>query len=367
MTPNPENQRYWDGSSPPEEVQQVKDVTAATMENTSFHSMEEWLEEDNALAPENAGSMGKKLSSRFKGKRRADFAFKSGLLNSWNLDESVRDKLEEGFALFGFSCKAGTNLTTEEIRLFSLAINKTAFNDEELENKALKIDMKNLGTMRNAIYFLTRALYILPCVDIDKITLETFVTPEYHKACQISSTKVWDDCKARGDYDTFRITKPVIPWVFKMTVQFRCSEIAEEDLNDLRPLLNGLQVHKALLLERTKRDKGSVDMTKKCKSLLIFHRLPDDRGVLCSNPTFIINTSIPKFLASIMDKVGSIGAAEVAESATKSRLFWIDHQLQEKKRSEKQDRVLKNVKTFRIRVPGCTDETQYGSRRVVPA
>eukprot|EP01059_Diplonema_ambulator_P032956 TRINITY_DN6693_c0_g1_i2.p1 TRINITY_DN6693_c0_g1~~TRINITY_DN6693_c0_g1_i2.p1 ORF type:complete len:373 (+),score=38.76 TRINITY_DN6693_c0_g1_i2:54-1172(+) len=364
---------FWDGSRPPDEVAQVTGVTAATIDNTSFHSMEEWKDDDDELVvPEKPLDLGKKFCLGFKGKKRmAPYQYKSGLLTSWNLNDTVRTKLEEGYALFGFSCKVGSQLSPEEKRIFSLGINLTDFNDETTENAVQHIDMNNLEASQasDATFFLTRALYLLPRIELDTISLDSFITPEYHRACQVSTTKVWDDCVERGDPTTFRITKTLIPWVFKMTVQFRCSLIPEDQLSKLNPLLNGLQVHKAILMERTKRDKTSIDMTKKCKSILLFHELPENRGLLCANPSFIVNSSIPKFLAVIMDKVGSMGAAEVAETATKSRLWWARQASPNGKAKpvEVPASPLCSPRSYRIRAPGCTDSSKYAKRTMVPA
>eukprot|EP01059_Diplonema_ambulator_P032955 TRINITY_DN6693_c0_g1_i1.p2 TRINITY_DN6693_c0_g1~~TRINITY_DN6693_c0_g1_i1.p2 ORF type:complete len:121 (+),score=10.49 TRINITY_DN6693_c0_g1_i1:54-416(+) len=99
---------FWDGSRPPDEVAQVTGVTAATIDNTSFHSMEEWKDDDDELVvPEKPLDLGKKFCLGFKGKKRmAPYQYKSGLLTSWNLNDTVRTKWRRATRCSGSPAKS---------------------------------------------------------------------------------------------------------------------------------------------------------------------------------------------------------------------------------------------------------------------
>eukprot|EP01063_Lacrimia_lanifica_P011915 TRINITY_DN18583_c0_g1_i1.p1 TRINITY_DN18583_c0_g1~~TRINITY_DN18583_c0_g1_i1.p1 ORF type:complete len:467 (+),score=129.03 TRINITY_DN18583_c0_g1_i1:45-1445(+) len=252
-----------------------------------------------------------------------DFTYTGGTYNSWSIaQESVLSRLEKGAALFGFACKQGTQLSQEERAMCNLIINKSAFDDEVEACRVPKIDCSNLTPDQKGMTFLlVRSVYLAPNVHPDVINLDRFVTPEYHRACQPDGTKVWSDCVAKGDLNTFRITKPIIPLIFKMTVQFRCSEIKKADLPAISQLWGGVRVDRGILLERTKRDLSKGDMTKKCKSLILYHGLPDNRGTVVSVMSFIVNSQLPRVVASLLDKVGSMGTAECIETASKTRRY----------------------------------------------
>ena len=256
---------------------------------------------------------------------------------------------------------------------------------------------------------LTSCSYIIPFIDVDTLTLDTFVTSQYHKSCQPPATRIWDDCHGRGDLQTFRITKPIIPWVFKMTIQFHCSEVPKDRLEKFSCLMGGLRPDRAILMERTKRDKRHSDMTKKCKSVLLLHKLKgDDAGCLIVNASFIANSKIPQIMAPIIDRVGKIGTEEVTVTASRTRRYLTQaHQKNKEKAAAAaataaadgaaQDRASPDAAPAaegasvtsplspspvspagspatssasgsggkvrrRIRPPGCTDETMYAFR-----
>ncbi|KAJ9444899.1 aspartate aminotransferase [Diplonema papillatum] len=276
-------------------------------------------ESDVVVCKPDVSTLGAELARKFTAQQLSwdKFTYTSAVVNTWHLDEGVMEKLNDGNALFGFSCKVGDQISNHERDLYRLVINRTCFEDESTENNVPFINMDDMHENKDVTFFLNSAIYVFPLMTLDDIDYDTFVTPEYHVNCQPAhSTKVWMDCAERGDVDTFRITKTIIPWVFKMTIQFRCSLVPEKDLHELSPLLDGLEVHRAILLERTKREKRArPDMTRKCKSIIVYHQLPGGHGLLVANYSFIINSSIPRFLTGLLDRLGSLGADEVAVTA----------------------------------------------------
>merc|ERR550534_2279875 len=118
---------------------------------------------------------------------------------------------------------------------------------------------------------------------------------DYMNQCQPKSCNVWQPRKdyEQEDDQTFRFTKNVIPYVYDLTIQFRIHELPKEILPSLSEIDN-LQIHKALLMERTKRDRTRLDSTRKVKSIFMMHKL--DNGLLISHITGVANTSIPTII-----------------------------------------------------------------------
>eukprot|EP01063_Lacrimia_lanifica_P011022 TRINITY_DN1777_c0_g7_i1.p1 TRINITY_DN1777_c0_g7~~TRINITY_DN1777_c0_g7_i1.p1 ORF type:complete len:426 (+),score=113.62 TRINITY_DN1777_c0_g7_i1:65-1279(+) len=368
----------------------------------SFHSMEEWQNSAAGPTPEHKqlpDGFAAGFTTRFEHGSVPDYTYPGDYLTSWHLQDELVEKLGRGTALFGFTCKTGAQLDANERHLLGIAINKTCFEDEERDNGCPVINCTSLSEQEQGMTFMiARTMYVLPGVSLDAIQLDDFVTAAYHQNCQPAGTKVWDDCKARGDINTFRITKPIIPYIFKMTIQFRCSMFSDEELHELAPLFGGLRVDKAVLLERTKRNIQSQDMTKKSKSILLFHRLPGRQGLMAGTVSFIINSSLPRMFASIIDRVGSLGTAEAAETASKTRKYLdtVTQRLQDPfpapppppaPREERRDEPAAAslpaqppsvssvplsppeclhakavIRRSRIRPPGCSDESQYALR-----
>eukprot|EP00759_Apiculatamorpha_spiralis_P027449 PhF_6_TR30198/c2_g1_i1/m.44390 len=103
-----------------------------------------------------------------------------------------------------------------------------------------------------------------------------------------------------------------------MTVQLKISRIDPRTL----PLLSQfdrVKLDGGLLLERTKRQVTKVDGTAKAKSVLLYTSV--DGGVLVTNITVAINTSIPTVASSILNNFGATGAREVAETAERTRKY----------------------------------------------
>jgi len=84
--------------------------------------------------------------------------------------------------------------------------------------------------------------------------------------------------------------------------------------------LDNCPVHKAVILERTKRDKTVQDATKKAKSVLLYTEV--EGGVLCRNITICLNSFIPNFVVPFIDTLGSLGSKETKDTAVMTRAFF---------------------------------------------
>eukprot|EP01065_Artemidia_motanka_P038468 TRINITY_DN47324_c0_g1_i1.p1 TRINITY_DN47324_c0_g1~~TRINITY_DN47324_c0_g1_i1.p1 ORF type:complete len:452 (+),score=89.68 TRINITY_DN47324_c0_g1_i1:123-1478(+) len=328
-------------------------------------------------APEPVGSRPRfRLSPQFRsGACRGAWDYKPYVsAQQWDLDDAMAAALSAGQAPFGFRCAVGTKLSEQEIRMLGSAINLTVFRDEMEQNYAPYIDMGCPRELSGNTFLIVRTMYILPDVSMDVFSVELLSSVEYHKECQPSSRlkplRVWEDCKARGDNTTFRITKFITPQALgigkSVTIQFRVSEVDAADLPRLCALSGGVRVERALLMERTKRTPGQ-DTTRKVKSLLMFHSI--DGGVLVMNTTLIANSMIPDSLAGIINRAGSWGSSEAADTANRTNAF-LRRRLRELMASrsppQQQDRPAGcdklAVPRRRIRQPGSDDPSRYTTR-----
>eukprot|EP01064_Diplonema_japonicum_P020745 TRINITY_DN30324_c0_g1_i1.p1 TRINITY_DN30324_c0_g1~~TRINITY_DN30324_c0_g1_i1.p1 ORF type:complete len:628 (+),score=169.28 TRINITY_DN30324_c0_g1_i1:37-1920(+) len=224
--------------------------------------------------------------------------------------------LGKGGVLFCMACKLRKDLTESEVRLIECFVNMSSFEDEVKEAGTIPVDMRAESAV-DFTFWRNTAAYYLPGIKKEDVNAAVISSYAYQKACQPSGTYVWNDVQGEN---TFRITKSIIPLVFKVTIQFKCSDVPEEFLPQFSGHMSGLQVHKAVLMERTRRKKGGLDVCKKCKSLLLYHFLPDG-GAIVVNPVALVNTSIPSILVSIIDRVGSLGGKEVATCAKLARQY----------------------------------------------
>ena len=222
--------------------------------------------------------------------------------------------LRKGASFYGFLCSPGTSLGGVEKGMIESVINLSSFKagDADFVPDINFSDPKDMGKYT---YILNKAVYTLLDVTLDDISPELVASVPFQKACQPGACKVWTDCERS---DTFRLTKTIIRAIYKVTIQFRVSWVPEEILESLAPLCDGLKVHKAIILERTKRDTTYVDSTYKVRSVLMYHSLKNG-GLVVSNITCVANTSIPSVVARLVDNLGWAGAAEVHETAQKTR------------------------------------------------
>eukprot|EP01060_Flectonema_neradi_P012498 TRINITY_DN192_c7_g1_i1.p1 TRINITY_DN192_c7_g1~~TRINITY_DN192_c7_g1_i1.p1 ORF type:complete len:275 (+),score=50.30 TRINITY_DN192_c7_g1_i1:41-865(+) len=228
------------------------------------------------------------------------------------------EELQKGSAFYGFNMAVGTNLGKCELDMIDKAINLTSLSPDSEEAKMQPhIDVKSPEDLTKYVFLLNKAMYVLPKVQASDVTPEKLASVDWQKACQPGTCKVWNDCDRK---DTFRLTKTIIRAVYKVTIQFRCTWVPKEHLPMLASLSDNLQVDQAILLERTKRDFTVQDSTVKVRSLLLCHILPEG-GMVVTNVTAVANTSIPSFLARLVDSLGWAGASEVAETAEKTRKF----------------------------------------------
>ena len=222
--------------------------------------------------------------------------------------------LQSGGSLYYFSFQKGK---LPDLQRIAKVINLTAFEDEMRDNCIPKIDPV---TDDSCVYLLNKAVYLLQKgIRSDHITDRMIASTCYQTVCQPSGTKVLQ----ADDSDTFRFQKTIV-WPYKLTIQFKVSVIPSELYPELVSLHDNLPIHYAILLERTKRTKTSTDMIKKAKSILLYHNLNNGSGgVMVTNITAGAATSIPSIIAGIVDKLGSMGAKDVAETATNTRKYFI--------------------------------------------
>jgi hypothetical protein len=161
---------------------------------------------------------------------------------------------------------------------------------------------------------MTKVTYLLPRVKKELFTPELVSSDAFLQECVPGNPKFWPDSPP----NTFRMTKSVIPFIFSMTIQFTVSVIPQELLPSLF-VLNKVPVHRALLLERTKRNPQLQDATAKVKTILAISEVPG--GLLVSNVTAVLNSSLPYFAALVLDALGSFASGEGGSTACFTKKF----------------------------------------------
>mmetsp|Transcript_9124 Transcript_9124/g.13448 ORF Transcript_9124/g.13448 Transcript_9124/m.13448 type:complete len:311 (-) Transcript_9124:151-1083(-) len=225
--------------------------------------------------------------------------------------------LNKGDTLFAFKCAVGDTLSKEDQHVVAKVVNVSSFDDEVEENNVPHFDPYNKEQAKEFTCIITKVAYLLPDIPLDALTPTSMTNVNYHKRCQPGNPTIWDDVAAP---DTFRMTKKVIPLIFSITIQLKASEVVKkEHLQTLHQLCPSqkFEIDKALLMERTKRNKKVVDATRKAKSVLLYTKV--DGGLLVQHYTVVLNSFIPSFAAAVLNNGISYGAAEAAETASLTR------------------------------------------------
>jgi hypothetical protein len=230
-------------------------------------------------------------------------------------DPGCVPELQKGNAYFFFACKIGTLLDEDERFVINQIINLTSFKNEVVENNVPIFDAFDDEDAAKYTVILTKATYLLPGITIAQLTPQLICTTEYQKNCQPENSTIESNVP---DDTTIRFSKTVIKFIYNMTVQLKMSKIDAGRHASLSQL-DRIKVEQGLLLERTKRQVTKVDGTAKAKSVLLY--TPVDGGVLVTNITVAINTSIPTIVAGILNNFGATGAREVSETAERTRKY----------------------------------------------
>jgi hypothetical protein len=233
-------------------------------------------------------------------------------------DPTHRRVIEKGGVMFSFSCTVSPD--PYEVDLAMNVINRTCFDDEMKDNFVPRVTKEKLSEYTVVI---ARSCYLLPEVDVDVLCDPALMSSvRYQTACEPTGTRIWEE---EDDTNSFRITKNVIPLIFSVTIQFRISVLKPDDVRELSFFL-GIRVDGGLLLERTKRHKPpKVDRTVKAKSVLLYTKVP--HGIFLSHLTVILQSSIPTLVSRVVHRFGSMGLAEVLETAAKTRAYLDEHNM----------------------------------------
>lgn len=237
----------------------------------------------------------------------------SDIQESWNLfSPDAIEALNEGKTIFAFACRVGNALTPADKEVISSMVNLSKFKDETKENNVPHIDVNDAEEAEKYTVIITKTAYLIRDIDLDDITPELMLRPEYHKCCQPGNPQL-HDC---DEPQTFRMTKTVIPVVFKITLQLKTSELSMEETLPLA-IIDGFPATKAIMMERTKRNIQTLDATRKVKSILLYNQVPG--GILVRHTVVVYNTMIPTVAASVLNNLGSMGSSEATQTAQMTR------------------------------------------------
>lgn len=250
----------------------------------------------------------------------------AAVLNGSKFFTDRRDvkSLETGTVLYHFSCK--NQLIGWDLAAMKGVVNLTGFENELRDNFVPKFDVtpKSLSQYTSLII---KTSFLIPGIDVNKLADPAFMSSaDYNEGCQPDGTQIWRDppkssypehCKT----NTFRITKPIIPRIYSITVQFRVSRLTGADLISLEPLV-GARLVSGLLLERTKRSvPPKKDATRTSKTVLLFTTDGVENGVIMTNITVILQSGFPRVIQGIVDSLGKRGKREAIETAIKTRRY----------------------------------------------
>jgi len=230
-----------------------------------------------------------------------------------------------GGCLYRFVCVSGSELRPLERTLISMFVNLSCFMDEATQNHSPPVNVEDGRFMCSHMVALNKACYALPGVSPREVTPELLSSYAYQSECQSESAAVWRDGEKgwTQDYNTFRVTRTVLPWLVWATFQFCVSDIRKEDLPRLSALTDGLQVHRGLLMEKTKRNGPQPDKLKKVKSVFLLHHLPGEQGVLVFHLTCATAERgfWNRVLSSLVAAVGP-GVEEVVDTCERTRRYF---------------------------------------------
>ena len=148
--------------------------------------------------------------------------------------------LEEGGAFYSFTCR--TFMTLYERLMVKTLVNLSSFQDELAENFVPIFDADDPEDVLNYTFVLQKSAYLLPGVKLSAITPDVVSSTEYQQRCQpINGTKIWE----QRNENTFRFTRPIIPYIYSITVQLKVSTIHGNDLDALSKLM-GVRVDHAI-------------------------------------------------------------------------------------------------------------------------
>eukprot|EP00756_Hemistasia_phaeocysticola_P056338 Hpha_TRINITY_DN3244_c0_g1::TRINITY_DN3244_c0_g1_i2::g.185757::m.185757 len=253
----------------------------------------------------------------------------SKILNAWDFlgSDEGRKLLQDGNSLFACVAAPGKVLSDVERAMVATYIDFSCFGDEFEENGVLPVDMGNDKDLADHIFLLTKGMYLLPPgTNPESFTPGLWSSVDFQRSIAPAGCKVHDKVRDRdgkvidaSTAHTFCTSREVIPWVFSVTTQYKVSVVPKTQLETLGPLVGGggISLRYALLLERTKQDRGQ-DPTKKAKQVLLYHALPDG-GLLVTQVSFSVFTSLPSVVRKVIDKIGVKGATELGEYVTKLR------------------------------------------------
>lgn len=273
--------------------------------------------------------------------------------------------LEGGGCLYSFVCNHREELTPYEHDMVDLVINLSAFDDETRENYVPHFEFGNGNNENNNgnsngfsdefTFLLARCAYLLVGVDVRRLFTNPSLlsTLEYQTSCQPAGTTIWEDYDNMQP-DNFRMTKPIIPYLYSFTVQFRVSGLHQQVLEQLGRHV-GTRVDGGILLERTKRTiPPKEDATKKSKSVLLYTDL--GRGVfLVTHLTVILQDGLPVIVERVIDTFGPWGLGQTCETAWRTRRYMkkaMPLPMQDELALGSGDAIFLDAKT-----PNFTDET----------
>jgi len=240
--------------------------------------------------------------------------------------------LDEGSTLSAMTSFVGNETPPNLQSIMDKFVNLSYYKNESKENNVPHIDIYDKEQCKAYTIVMEGAMWVLPDVNAKDITPKLIASYGYSTGTFPETCQIWSpgrDEWVPEDNQTFRFTKTIISFFYDMTIQMHVSDVPEEEFKSLSQIYN-IKVDRAIIFERTKRNRQKIDSTAKVKSIFMLHQL--EEGVLISQVTALFNTYIPAIIANILPTFHESAAKEVAETAEKTRTYFYAKKMKRKKK-----------------------------------
>lgn len=244
--------------------------------------------------------------------------------------------LNAGDVLFAFKAYSGDHATDADLSVTTPIINLSCFKDETVENNVPRIDLRDPKESKKFTVIVSKLLYLVPELEAKDVDPAIWSSRKYCEGC-ISGGCTFEDTLPT-DVNTFRMHKPLLKYIYSMIVQLKLSDVTDPKVLAELGKIDGFVPVRALLYERTKRDKTKTDSTVKQKAVLMFHPVPG--GMIVATVVCVLTSAIPKFLTGFVSNMGSSGAAESAENVQMTRKFVMESIVVPRRLREQQEQLL---------------------------
>eukprot|EP00457_Paulinella_chromatophora_P006314 gb/GEZN01006332.1/.p1 GENE.gb/GEZN01006332.1/~~gb/GEZN01006332.1/.p1 ORF type:complete len:426 (-),score=91.62 gb/GEZN01006332.1/:371-1648(-) len=244
--------------------------------------------------------------------------------SSWDFFQDSKDVnwLNQGNTFFRFLCISGSKIQPVDQEFVDKFVNLSEYKDEVKSNGVPHVNIFEKEEASKYTLLLAKNSYLFPKVVLTDLSPELIASNDYQTHCVpgVPPTKIWGEKEyERANNRIFRLTRPLVPYLFNLTVQMQCSARRDESTLAQLSQVAGVPVKLAIVMERTKQDISHKDGTAKAKCVLMYSEVRG--GVLVTMVTCVLNTTIPSVVAPWLSSFGALGVKEAAQTAVLTRRY----------------------------------------------